>query len=50
MNDSKKILGETLALIKDALDPEFEDVTLLDHVKVVIDDQPDKKLNTGTNA
>ena len=45
--DSRRIFQETVALIRDALDPEFEDVSMLDHIKVVIDDQPDKDLDTG---
>ena len=45
--DSRRIFQETMALIRDALDPEFEDVSMIDHIKVVIDDQPDKELDTG---
>ena len=47
MKDSKKIFGEILTLVKDALDPEFEDTTIIDQLKVVLDDQPDKKLTVG---
>ena len=47
MADSRKIFVETMKLIKDALDPEFEDTGIIDHIKVVIDDQPDGSLSTG---
>ena len=47
MTDSRRIFGEVLKLIKDSVDPDFEDVTCLDHVKVVIDDAPDADLSTG---
>ena len=47
MADSRKIFSEILTLIKDALDPEFQETTMIEQLKVVIDDVPDKKLTTG---
>ena len=48
VDDSRKILREIAKLLKDAIDPDFQDTTIIDQLTVFIDDEPDHELSTGS--